>query len=189
MKLKLTEWNRSVFGDVNENVSNAMKKVEQIHIQIDSEGYSDWLFDQENIAQIDLKQESKCQEDFWHEKARVKWHTEGDRNTKFFHQMARISNVTKQINMLKDGDQFLCSAKDIESHVVSFYEKLFCTENNCSDNGLIEEVIPSLVTFEQNLMLTNLPSMEEVKEAVLSMNSDGAPWPDGFGAFFLQMMS
>lgn len=104
----------------------------------------------------------------------------------FFHQMAKIKAVTKQISMLKVDDHVLCSAEEIERHVVSFYEKLFCTENNCNDNGLIEEVIPSLVTLEQNLMLTNLPSLDEVKEAVFSLNSDGSPGPDGFGATFFQ---
>lgn len=107
-------------------------------------------------------------------------------NTKFFHQMARIRNVTKQIALLKVGDNVLYSAREVENHVVSFYEKLFCTGNSCNDNGLIEEVIPSLVSREKNLMLTNIPSMEEVKEAVFSMNTNGAPGPDGFGAFSIQ---
>lgn len=35
-------------------------------------------------------------------------------------------------------------------------------------------------------MLTNLPSKEEVKNAVFSMNGNGAPGPDGFGGNFYQ---
>lgn len=78
----------------------------------------------------------------------------------------------------------LHSQAEIESHVVGFYEELFATTNPCFDNGLIKEVIPLLVTSEDNIMLTKLPSVEEVKLAVFSMNGDGVPGPDGFGPFF-----
>lgn len=37
-----------------------------------------------------------------------------------------------------------------------------------------------------NIMMSNLPSLEEVKCVVFSMNMDGAPSLDGFGDFFFQ---
>lgn len=88
--------------------------------------------------------------------------------------------------MLRNGEEILLSPSDIETHVVSFYEELFSSPNTCIDNGLIEEVIPDMVSAEDNLKLTNLPSSEEIKNAVFSMNRDSAPRPDGFGAFFFQ---
>lgn len=82
----------------------------------------------------------------------------------------------------------LHSQAEIESHVVGFYEELFATTDPCFDNGLIEEVIPLLVTSEDNIMLTKLPSVEEVKLAIFSMNGDGVPGPDGFGPFFPKIL-
>ena len=38
--------------------------------------------------------------------------------------------------------------------------------NNILDNNLIDFVIPSIVTQDKNLMLTNLPSLEEVQHVV-----------------------
>ena len=35
-------------------------------------------------------------------------------------------------------------------------------------------------------MLTLLPSMAEVYNAIFSLNKDSAPGPDGFGAIFFQ---
>lgn len=35
-------------------------------------------------------------------------------------------------------------------------------------------------------MLTGIPTWEEVRNAVFSMNANGAPGPDGFGGFFYQ---
>jgi hypothetical protein len=51
---------------------------------------------------------------------------------------------------------------------------------------LAEEVIPSLVTDEINVVLTMLPSHDEINAAVFALNKDSAPGPDGFGAYFYQ---
>lgn len=47
-------------------------------------------------------------------------------------------------------------------------------------------MIPNLVSNEDNDLLSKLPSMEEIKNAVFSMNGNGAPGPNGFGGFFYQ---
>jgi hypothetical protein len=54
------------------------------------------------------------------------------------------------------------------------------------DQLLIEEVIPSLINDDVNTLLTLIPSQEEIKNAVFILNKDGAPGPDGYGAFFYQ---
>lgn len=88
--------------------------------------------------------------------------------------------------MLKHNDQILNTADEIEGHVVSYFENIFGSDNNCTEDGLAEEVIPNIVSSAKNKMLTDLPTFDEVKHAVFSMNSKGAPGPYGFGAFFYQ---
>ncbi|GAU27921.1 hypothetical protein TSUD_160160 [Trifolium subterraneum] len=51
---------------------------------------------------------------------------------------------------------------------------------------LADKVIPKLVTDEVNVVLTMMPSHDEVQAAVFALNKDSAPGPDGFGAFFYQ---
>jgi hypothetical protein len=53
-------------------------------------------------------------------------------------------------------------------------------------DGLVEEVIPNLISDQSNNMLTMLPSHEEIHNVVFSLNKDGAPGPNGFGAIFFQ---
>lgn len=92
--------------------------------------------------------------------------------------------MAKQMSTLKHNGVVLETASQIEDHVVSYFENIFCSDNNCLDNGLIEEVIPHTVSRKDNVMLTSLPSAEEIRLAVFGLNNDGAPGPDGFGAFF-----
>ncbi|GAU50883.1 hypothetical protein TSUD_411120 [Trifolium subterraneum] len=126
------------------------------------------------------------EEAFWHEKAKVKWHNEGDRNTAFFHRTARIKQAYKKIASIRIDDNIITEPDIIANHVVNHFQNLFSSDNVSLDNGLIEEVIPSLITEDINKMLTLMPSLAEIQSAVFSMNKDGAPGPDGFGAFFFQ---
>lgn len=85
---------------------------------------------------------------------------------------------------MKNDEQILHSIEDIENHILNYYMKLFAFDNRYQNYDIIGKVIPNLVTVEDNAMFTNLPFMDEVKNAVLSLNVDGAPGPDDFGGFF-----
>lgn len=122
LKCKLKVWNKEIFGYVNSNVQNAMQHLELVQHQIDSVGYSDTLIEQERSMQIDLDKALCFQEQFWSEKSRLQWHTSGDRNIQFIHKVTKFRSVTKQITMLKSRDSVLDNSKDIEQHVVTYFE-------------------------------------------------------------------
>jgi len=77
LKEALKLWNKNTFGDVHSQVTLAYKDLDEIQLKIDTNGCTDILLNLENA----LNQE----EIFWHEKSKVKWHCEGDRNTTYFH--------------------------------------------------------------------------------------------------------
>jgi hypothetical protein len=80
----------------------------------------------------------------------------------------------------------LTEQTQIADHVVNYYQNLFSTNIVLQDSLLAEEVIPNLISEEVNTMLIMLPSHDEIKSAIFALNKDGAPGPDGFGAFFYQ---
>jgi len=84
LKDKLKVWNKEVFGNIHNLVSEAEKDLCNIQSQIHITGHSDHLMMQERHAQTNealLKQEV-----FWQEKARIRWHMNGDRNSSYFHR-------------------------------------------------------------------------------------------------------
>lgn len=48
---------------------------------------------------------------------------------------------------------------------------------------LINDFIPNLVNEDRNNMLTKIPNGTKIKQSIFSLNKEGAPGPDGFGAF------
>jgi hypothetical protein len=65
------------------------------------------LLDDEKLAHAELESALNKQELFWQEKANLNWHLHGDRNTKYFHRIAKIKTSTKMITSLQDGEHVL----------------------------------------------------------------------------------
>lgn len=186
LKENLKTWNKVTFGNIHSQLKLATQKLDDIQADIDRLGYNDHLMEQEKIAQINLENMLNMEEIFWKEKSKVKWHCEGDRNTTYFHRLAKIKNASSLITSMKSGDITLNDPNEVSAHVVNHFSNLFSSNANVSQNDMVQEVIPKLITDRINNMLTLLPSFDEIKNAIFSLNKDSAPGPDGFGAIFFQ---
>ncbi|KAL6189460.1 hypothetical protein ACLB2K_040849 [Fragaria x ananassa] len=72
----------------------------------------------------------------------------------------------------------------IQTHIVDYYMDLFAKHVDYDDSGLVDSIIPSMVTEEENNFLTTIPSPEEILKAVKAMDFDSAPGLDGFNRNF-----
>ena len=154
---------------------------------IDVSGLDSDLYTLELQAQLALTKAMNFQDQFWREKARNQSFIYGDRNTAYFHRVARIKCSSKRITLLHDGNVRITDPTEIEEHVLSYFQNISSGVNNCVDNGLVAKVIPKLVSTEENANLIAAPLFHEVKNAVFDMNADGAPGPDGFGGHFFSI--
>ncbi|KAK9904622.1 hypothetical protein M0R45_000540 [Rubus argutus] len=186
LRKALQNWNWEVFGDIHRRVDTDMAALDFLQQDIAHNGGSDEAFVKEAELQANLNESLRLQEMFWREKARVQWLSEGDRNTKFFHAMCRARRLRSSISFLRDGDQVYEDPFSINNHIVDFYSSLFARVADYHDASLVNQVIPSLVSEEDNYALIAPPSAEEIFMAIKSMDSDSSPGPDGFnGHFFI----
>lgn len=94
------------------------------------------------------------QESFGREKAKINWYSSGDRNTAYFHRISKVRAASNSMSMLKLGDLILVEAADIEQYVLEYYSSLYSSDNNYVDNGLIDSIIPKVVSDEDNKLLS-----------------------------------
>ncbi|XP_019435172.1 PREDICTED: uncharacterized protein LOC109341683 [Lupinus angustifolius] len=186
LKAKLKIWNWTVFGNIHLKVQEALSHVEHIQSCINNEGPSEELLDQDGNAQLNLLKVLSMEDDFWKEKSRINWHMNGDRNTNFFHKIIKIRQVSKSMTVLKDGERIISNQDELATHTLDYFTTLFATPNELNPNLLIQNVIPHMVLHKENTDLISLPSDEEIRSTVFSLNGDGGPGPDGFGGNFYQ---
>ncbi|XP_057770983.1 uncharacterized protein LOC130990768 [Salvia miltiorrhiza] len=182
----LKAWNRETFGNYNTAFADLQQDLSLLQENIDEQGYTEDLFDQEVSLQARLSTILLRKSEHLRQQSRVSWLSDGDRNTRFFHSMVKWRRASQSIKKLSIDGVTSDDPTAMAAHVVSFYEDLFMEPSSGAvDRSWIAGYIPHSITAAHAARLTSLPSAEDVREVVFSMDGNSAPGPDGFnGAFF-----
>ncbi|KAK9912795.1 hypothetical protein M0R45_036636 [Rubus argutus] len=184
LKVVLKDWNHSVFGNVDLNVDLARANLEEIQLDISLNGITEDCSKKEVEAHNVLAKALLIQNHFWSSKAREKWVRDGDRNTGYFQRIAKIRRARSFLSHLRIGTDIQTYLNFLRQHVVDHFTTAFSDDGSSVDTGLVSNLIPCLVSVAENDSLTIVPSPDEIKLVVFSMDPDSAPGPDGFGGHF-----
>ncbi|XP_019260712.1 PREDICTED: uncharacterized protein LOC109238686 [Nicotiana attenuata] len=107
-------------------------------------------------------------------------------NTKYFHSLIRGRRRKLYTHKIKDENgQWIQGDEAIGKATCDLYHDLFT-----NPGGVIREVllscIPSMITPEDNVILSADPTLQELKEVVFSMNPTSVARPDDFNGKFYQ---
>jgi len=91
---------------------------------------------EEKKAQTNLEDALNKHETFWQEKSKLRWHVDGDRNTKYFHRVTTIKIKTKIISSIRDGEEIISDRQKISEHIVDYYKNLFFFFLHCFAGSL-----------------------------------------------------
>ncbi|KAL6190620.1 hypothetical protein ACLB2K_037014 [Fragaria x ananassa] len=98
--------------------------------------------------------------------------------------MVKIRRLAKSITSLEVENSIVTDQASIAASIVKHLEDSFTRDPLITDTGLVERVIPSLVTDDENSLLTSMPSRREIWETIRAMDDYSSPGPDGFGGSF-----
>ncbi|KAG5615000.1 hypothetical protein H5410_014824 [Solanum commersonii] len=119
------------------------------------------------------------------EEQRAELH-EGDSNSKYFHALIRGRRRRLFIHkLLNDNAKWIQDDEHIAKAACEHFQNIFTGEDKFIDEVPIN-CIPRLVNQEHNDRMKELPTMEELKEVVYSMNPNSAAGPDGMNGCFFQ---
>ncbi|XP_059310656.1 uncharacterized protein LOC132062015 [Lycium ferocissimum] len=166
---KLSWWSNNILGDIFEATKTKEKQVADLE-EICLQENSGENMEKYNEANAKLIRHYKQEESFWRQTSGIKWHAEGDLNTKFFHYVISSKRQRLKLNKIKNS-------------LVKFYEHIF-TDDNVNRDMFMVQILPSLVTNEDNDNLCDIPSMQELKDIVFSMSTDSAPGPNDMSGLF-----
>jgi hypothetical protein len=183
LKWEIKKWNSEEFGDVRER--NRARGEELKELDRIEEGRQ--LSEEEKARRGQISREleaSLLQEEIsWRQKSRIRWLKEGDKCTKFFHQVANANRRNNSIESLVVNGTETSDPAIISDHIVNFYDSLF-TEPLGWRPRLDNLEFDMLSDYEASNL--EAPFEErEVWEVIKGMDGDKAPGPDGFTmAFF-----
>lgn len=87
---------------------------------------------------------------------RIKWLKDGDRNTRFFHTMAKIKGAKSHISHIVIDGEVVTDMEAVKTHIV----QLFSDSGVISNLDMVQKVIPRLVSEEEKCILCGLPDVE-----------------------------
>ncbi|XP_071924686.1 uncharacterized protein [Coffea arabica] len=180
----IQDWNKQSFGNVFDAVREVEAGVLRAEAAVENEASEEAQIELQR-AQAELTRSLAIKEQFWRQKARVKWLRSGDRNTKYFHAMVKQRRVHEMIHRIRKADgQWVEDNDAIANEVIAHFSDLFSGDMTYVSGGLLH-LISSLITGEDNLMLEEAPTLEKVKCVVFAMDGDSATGPNGYtGRFF-----
>lgn len=184
MKQSLKNWNSTVFGHIDGNISKLESEIEECDKIANLRDLEIDEVQKRASSQLQLWNWLKRREMYWAQNSRIQWLKEGDRNSKFFHMMASVRKRKKSISSLLIGDELIKDPQRIRKEAVEYFKDIF--SEDCSNRPIFEELNFQTLSHEQRESLILPFSWEEIREAVDSCDSNKAPGPDGFNFKFIK---
>ncbi|RVW29756.1 hypothetical protein CK203_089329 [Vitis vinifera] len=184
IKQKLKVWNREVFGKLECNKSVALQQVE--------------FWDRKEnerimtVEETELKKEAKenyrkwviMEETHWRQLSREIWLKEGDRNTGFFHRMASAHRRNNSLERIKINGEWLLEEQEIREGIANAFKNLLSEDTGWkADIGRLQF---DQISQQEAENLERPFTKDEIHVALMEMNGDKAPSPDGFTMAFWQ---
>lgn len=178
----LLEWSKKRFGKIREEIEKVRG---QLAFSFDVHGRDSISTDRVTLETI-LNDLLRQEQVFWKQRAKNFWLSDGDMNTKFFHQCASNRRKKNLIKGLFNENGVWCTTdEELEDIVLRYYGQLF-TSSQPSNLANIMSLVPKVVTEDMNADLVKDITMDEVHLALKQMHPSKAPGPDGFSPCFYQ---
>ncbi|XP_049413166.1 uncharacterized protein LOC125876094 [Solanum stenotomum] len=159
VKKELSIWSKEVFGDIFQQIATIedIIKVKEAQLEIQHSATNRAELSKEEAK---LKKFLKLEEDFWRQKAGMKWCMDGDRNTNFFHSFVKGRRKKLHIaEMITEQGVTLSTNDEIREAAVQFYKDQFSEfseERRVEEYSMLEH-IPKCITNAENEVMTMLP--------------------------------
>ena len=145
-----------------------------------------------SVSETEMKKEAKetfkkwvlLEETYWRQVLRELWLKEGDKNTGFFHRMANAHCRNNSLDRIKINGVWGIEKQEVREGIVQNFQQLLTEEPGWKADieGLHLQSLNSSEAEGLEVPFTE----EEIHSALLDMNGDKAPGPDGFTVVFWQ---
>jgi hypothetical protein len=110
--------------------------------------------------------------EFYRQRAKKHWATQGDRNTSFFHNAVQKRKRRNRIVSIKDTHgKNIYDPSDIAKEFVNYFKTIFRSSTTNNDRTTIETTIPQ----DTNGFTNSIPDKQEIWEILKAMKKNASP--------------
>lgn len=173
---------RSLF----ENVKKLREELKQAQIDVDANPTNNVI--KERLSKIfhEYSEAAMDEEKLLAQQAKVQWISEGDKNTKFFHNVIKSRKHYNRIRRVCDDQGNWFEGENVAGQFVDHFEKFL------GRNGEVDEIVNDEELFGNRLSQLEAEEMvktvtdKEIKDTIFGMDDNKAPGPDGYTALFFK---
>ncbi|XP_073289439.1 uncharacterized protein [Primulina huaijiensis] len=184
LKNALKSLNRTQFGNISYREEAVCKNLVGLQNNILQDGIT---CDNYHVVRKGAERLLEAERLFLAQKAKCSYLKQGDRCTKFFHDLIKRNNKRNDIVAIKKSDGGVTiNQEDIVNEFIIFYRNLLGSKEDRIplDRSLITEG-HCFFTLETR-DLTAMVTLDEVKDALFDIDNDKALGSDGYGSFFFK---
>lgn len=183
LKQNISIWNREVFGKLEDQKRQALNELASLEQSTEGRSQIEAEKARTFSLQAQLEQIAKSEEISWRQKSRCLWLKDGDRNTKYFQNMANARRRCNNIDKLFIRGHTTEGKLEIKEEILNFYQQLY-RENEPWRPSARFENLAGITEVESSWMERGFEE-DEIYTVIKSCAADKAPGPDGFTmAFF-----
>lgn len=183
----LEEWNRQVFGNLNQKKKRLLARIAGIQRKILINNHTG-LVKLERKLQKELDDILLQEEIRWFQKSREEWIVSGDRNTQFYHMATIIKRKNNKVTRLLSYEgHVVTGVQEMKNLMLDYFTTLFKRDNNCNGACVIRGCFPEMNHMVRSDSMKDITNAE-IKAAVMEMASLKAPGLDGLHAAISQKM-
>ncbi|VFQ69366.1 unnamed protein product [Cuscuta campestris] len=186
LKPVLAHWSKNHFGNIFKEVKDNKIKASRAQEDFENDPTEEKRA-QANLASANLILSLNKEVDFWKQKANIKWMSEGDCNSKFFHSFVKSKRRKLAIKTIHDDQgNILTTQEDICREAIHYFSNCYTTVTQ-SDETIISQFIDQVIDDRDNQLICSIPSEAEIYKAIMNLNPDSAAGPDGFNGYFFRI--
>lgn len=131
-----------------------------------------------------LKDAYRDEEQYWKQKSRTTWHSQGDRNTKFYHALTKQRRIqNKIIGLHIEEGNWVTSEPEVQGVAIDYFTQLFDMPSDFET--FLSEVSETITAAQNNTLCAQAPE-EEVRLVFFMKHPEKSPGPDGMTTLFFQ---
>ncbi|XP_033128722.1 uncharacterized protein LOC108872195 [Brassica rapa] len=179
----LSTWTREQHFNSKEKINKLKQNLDEA--MTDPQGNDDLIA----LLNAELMLAYKAEEEFWRQRSRIMWLSLGDRNSGYFHAVAKGRKARNRMSVIEDSNGIAYYEEEqIASQITAYFTEMFSSLNSDATEGDTREIVGSAirpsVSESANARLSAIPNTAEIKTALFLIHPDKAPGPDGFSASF-----